>query len=269
LKTQISIIGCGWLGLDLAKNLIANGYTIKGSTTSKDKLDVLKTEPIIPFLIRLNETEITGNSSKFLSNSETIIINMPPGLRKNPNKNHVAEIKHLVKAIEKSSIKNVLYISSTSVFKEDFNFTKITEHQQPNATSNSGKQLIEIENLLIKNSNFNTTILRFGGLLGDDRHPAKHLSGRSNLKNPKAPINLIRKNDCMGIILNLIKNNIWNVSLNAVFPKHSTKKNYYTNYCKAHGLPLPIFNTSENSKGKIIDSYKLVQLLNYTFKKTP
>ena len=82
-------------------------------------------------------------------------------------------------------------------------------------------------------------------------------------------INLIHKNDCIGIILNLLKNNIWNVYLNAVFPKHSTKKNYYTNYCKHHNLPLPIFNTSEISKGKIIDSYKLAQLLNYTFKETP
>lgn len=266
---QISCIGCGWLGLDLAKHCIANGFTVKGSTTSREKLKILSTHGISPFLIQLNETKITGNISDFLTDSETVIINIPPGLRKNPNKNHVEELRHVVEAIEASEVKNVLYISSTSVFKEDYNFTKITEHQKPNATSNSGKQLIAIENMLLKNSSFNTTVLRFGGLFGGDRHPAKYLSGRSNLKNPDAPINLIHKTDSIGIILNILENNIWNVSFNAVFPKHSTKKNYYTNYCKAHQLPLPIFNTSGISKGKLIDSSKLMQCLNYTFKETP
>ena len=30
--TQISILGCGWLGLPLAKALLKNGFSVKGST---------------------------------------------------------------------------------------------------------------------------------------------------------------------------------------------------------------------------------------------
>jgi nucleoside-diphosphate-sugar epimerase len=269
LKEQISVIGCGWLGLPLAKYLVQEGYCVKGSTTSDEKLELLKTHQIDGYLLSLNENGISGDYSNFLTNSKTIIINIPPGFRKDPTKNHVAEITQLVSAIEKYNIKNVLYISSTSVFNDDIHFPQIFNVTKPNALSNSGKQLIEIENILHHNCNFNTTILRFGGLFDNERHPAKHLSGRKNISNPEAPINLIHKEDCIQIIEMIIKHGFWNTTLNAVYPSHPNKKTYYSNYCKLKNIPLPEFNTSEKSEGKIIHSSKLVQLLNYTFKEAP
>ena len=269
MKSQISIIGCGWLGLDLAKKLVENGLTINGSTTSKDKLEIIKTYGIQPFLVELNETEISGDYSRFLAGSDTVIINIPPGLRRNPNKNHVLEIKHLMRAIEAHAIKNVLYISSTSVFKNEVNFPTITAQTKPNAAASNAKQLIEIEQMLQNNPNFKTTILRFGGLVDETRHPSSMLSGRKNVSNPKAPINLIHKEDCIAIIKNIIKNKHWNITLNAAYPKHINKDTYYSEDCKRKKLPIPEYNYKEKSKGKIIDSTSLVQLLNYTFKVEP
>lgn len=266
MKTQISIIGCGWLGLPLAKALISKDYKIKGSTTSQNKIDKLKKASIDSFLIQLKEDGISGNSSEFLAGSETVIINIPPGLRKTPTKNHVAEITHLVEAIEVAQIKNVLYVSSTSVFKDEETFPMIDSDTLPNATSNSSKQLIAIEQMLQNNSNFNTTILRFGGLFDEERHPAEYLSGKNNVSNPDAPINLIHKNDCTEIIARILKNNHWNMVFNAAHPNHPSKQKYYTAYCKNHNLKLPEFSSEPRSKGKIIDSTNLVQLLNYPFK---
>ncbi|MTE26146.1 NAD(P)H-binding protein [Winogradskyella ouciana] len=266
MKNRISIIGCGWLGLPLAKALISEGYKIKGSTTSQNKIEDLKKASIDSYLIQLGENGISGNPSEFLAESETVIINIPPGLRKNPSKNHVAEITHLVEAIEAAQIKHVLYVSSTSVFKDEEDFPVIDGDTLPNTTSSSSKQLIEIEQMLQNNSNFNTTILRFGGLYDEERHPAEYLSGKKNVANPKAPINLIHKEDCIEIIGTILKNNHWNMVFNAAHPDHPKKSEYYTAYCKQHSLQLPEFNSESKSKGKIIDSTNLVQLLNYTFK---
>ncbi|APY08588.1 hypothetical protein BWZ20_09865 [Winogradskyella sp. J14-2] len=266
MKKQISIIGCGWLGFPLAKTLIKNGYTVKGSTTSTDKLKTLHNAGIDAYLVALNEDNITGNYIDFLKGSESIIINIPPGLRKHPNKNHVAEIQHLVNAVVSQDIKNTLYISSTSVFKDDLNFPIYNTDSAPNAISNSSKQLITIENMLKENTNFNTTVVRFGGLFDTHRHPAKYLAGRTDLSNPNAPVNLIHKEDCINIISLILKANIWNHVFNAAFPKHPSKKEYYSSFCKHHQLDLPQFNTSKKSKGKIIDSTKMEQLLNYSFK---
>ena len=49
--TKISILGCGWLGLPLAKALIGNGFSVKGSTTSYEKISGLEQGGITTFLI--------------------------------------------------------------------------------------------------------------------------------------------------------------------------------------------------------------------------
>lgn len=266
MKAQISIIGCGWLGRPLAKVLLANGYIIKGSTTSETKLKALNQDGINSFLVHLDSKGISGDAINCLSGSDIVIITIPPRLRKNPNKNHVTEIQHLIKAIKKQAIKNVIYISSTSVFKDEAHFPIINANTKTNGISNSAKQLIEIEKILQDNSNFNTSIIRFGGLFDAQRHPGNYLSGKAQIANPEAPVNLIHKNDCIAIISKLIDNKQYNVVLNAVNPEHPSKKAYYTTFCKQHQLALPKFNSTQKSEGKIVDSSKLVQLLDFKFK---
>jgi len=55
-KKRISILGCGWLGLQLAKRLreLDITSTIKGSTTSSEKLETFKNEGIQAFNFNLN-----------------------------------------------------------------------------------------------------------------------------------------------------------------------------------------------------------------------
>ena len=54
-QNKIAILGCGWLGLPLAKKLISKNFIVRGSTTSKDKISVLENENIEPFLITLDK----------------------------------------------------------------------------------------------------------------------------------------------------------------------------------------------------------------------
>ena len=52
--TKISILGCGWLGLPLAKALVNNDYLVSGSTTSEEKIAVLEKAKIEPFLLAIS-----------------------------------------------------------------------------------------------------------------------------------------------------------------------------------------------------------------------
>ena len=49
LQKQISILGCGWLGLPLAEQFLERGYIVKGSTTSVANHGLLKSKNIIPY----------------------------------------------------------------------------------------------------------------------------------------------------------------------------------------------------------------------------
>ncbi|UWX55255.1 NAD(P)-binding domain-containing protein [Maribacter litopenaei] len=77
MNKVIGVLGCGWLGLHLAKNLLEQGFTVKGTTTSKDKMDSLTHLGIDSYLIQISESEIKGNLAAFLDGIDFLIINIP------------------------------------------------------------------------------------------------------------------------------------------------------------------------------------------------
>ncbi|MDX6180868.1 SDR family oxidoreductase [Flavobacterium sp. Fl-77] len=269
--SQISILGCGWLGLPLAKRLIQEGYSVKGSTTSENKLSVLENAGIHPFLVALESESVSGAIEDFLAQSEILIIDIPPKLRGSnvdstttEKKIFVEKIKNLISFIEQSSVKKVLFVSSSSVYGNENSV--ITEETNANPETESGKQLLLAESLLQQNQDFQTTILRFGGLIGEDRHPVKFLAGKENLENPDAPVNLIHQNDCIRVIQEIIYQSKWNEVFNAVAPFHPTREEYYTQKAKEQNLILPKFSAEKTNIKKVISSEKIERVLNYHFK---
>ena len=113
-QNRIGIIGCGWLGLPLAKTLILNNYKVKGSTTTKNKLEILKKEGIEPYLIEITENSISASINSFLNELDILIINIPPKIRKEGLINYSKKIQNIIS--KTSQIKNILFISSTSVY---------------------------------------------------------------------------------------------------------------------------------------------------------
>jgi nucleoside-diphosphate-sugar epimerase len=262
---NIGILGCGWLGLPLAKSFVKDGYQVKGTTTSEEKISLLLENNITPFIITLKENEIEGNIIDFLNNVEVLVIDIPPKLRRENKENFVAKIKTLVPYIEKALVKKVLFISSTTVYNDTDNH--VTEDIIPNPKTEAGIQLLECETILQKNTHFKTTIVRFAGLIGEGRNPARFLSGKTNLENPDAPINLIDLVDCIGILKKIIENEHWDQTFNAATPFHPSREAYYTQKAIDMNLPLPIFNHDHLSVGKEISSHKIIHVLEYQFKK--
>ena len=261
--TQISILGCGWLGLPLAKSLLQNGFSIKGSTTSLEKISLLESDGITPYLVRLEEQQISASVADFLADSQILIINIPPKLRGGSTENFVAKITTLLPFIENSTVEKVLFVSSTSVYGEDNEF--VSEVTVLNPDTEGGRQLAIVENILQNNSRFQTTILRFGGLISDDRNPVRFLSGRENIENPDTPINLIHQDDCIGIIEKIIALNSWDETYNAVAPFHPTRQEYYTQKATELNLALPKFAALNTNVKKTILNNKVIEFLDYSF----
>ena len=270
MNKQISILGCGWLGFDLAKSLIKNGFSINGSTTTPGKILAFENANIIPFIISIGATNIIGDMNPFLENSSILIIDIPPQLRSGGSDNFVSKIERIISFIENSTIEKVIFISSTSVYNDKECTSKnpylVNEKNIDEPETESGKQLIKVEKLLLSNKNFQTSIIRFGGLIGDERHPIKHLAGRENISNPEAPINLIHKNDCIGMIEKIIEIDIWNEIFNGVYPNHPSRKEYYTQKATQMKLDAPKFEANQTSFGKLVSSEKSQKILGYVFK---
>ena len=247
MKNNISILGCGWLGLSLALKLRSKGYSIKGSTTSKIKIAKLESNGLQPFIIDLSNRE---SEFKNFLNSEVLIIAIP-------SKN-IAGFKNLIFHIENSKIKNILFISSTSVYPNSNSI--ITEENLIHKTP-----LYEIEMLFKTNTNFKSTILRFGGLIGYDRKPGNFFKNGKIINHPDAFVNLIHRDDCIQIIKEIIAKNIWSKTLNACTDTHPKKRDFYTKEFRKEGRNNPIFNELASNEYKIINSDQLKKILNYNF----
>jgi len=257
---SVSIMGCGWLGFPLAEYLIKKKYSVKGSTTSAEKIDKLLAAGIDAFIIT-STPKLNEEVDKFFD-SEVLIINIPPGGADNKPEYHSNQITFIKSAIEKSVINKVVFVSSTSVYNEN-NFSVI-ETDTLNPKSTSGKALLAAENILLNSNKFQTTVVRFGGLIGPGRNPGKFLVRRKNVSGGNTPINLIHRDDCIEIIYQIIVQNIWGEIFNAVSDSHPSKKEFYTKAALSVKLVPPHFN-DENLNFKIIDSSKLKQRLKYNF----
>ena len=263
---NISILGCGWLGLPLAEELIKDRHEVRGSTTTKDKIEKLKEKGIIPHLISLNPELSCANCDDFWQ-TELLILNIPPGRGlDNVIEYHTRQIRSVVKHLESSSIKKVLFVSSTSVYPKYPGLAKEDDAIPGEAGRNSGNALLEAEKMLTGINTISSAVLRFGGLYGYDRHPAKYLAGRKNLDRGNAPVNLIHRDDCIGIIQKIIKKPFTEGVFNAVSDGHPPRKMYYKEAAKTLGLQPPTFKKDEQRDYKVVSNEKLKKVLNYTFK---
>ena len=257
-------MGCGWLGLPLAMQLVKAGYDVKGSTTTPEKLELLQSEGITPFLLNLQDEGLGTEVLQDFIQSKVLVLNIPPHLRSDGGESYLKQVHLLVKALEASSVNRVLFVSSTSVYldlnrvvtEEDIAFT---QEQQPE------NMLLQAEKLFQRGDGWMTTILRFGGLVGGDRKPGRFLAGKKHVPNGDAPVNLIHLEDCIQIIYRIIEQDKWGEVYHACADQHPLRKDFYTQAAHAQSLTPPEFDDMQETHFKLINSQKLKGALSYSF----
>ncbi len=260
MNADFAILGCGWLGLPLARELVRNEFTVKGSTTSEAKLSTLKDDGVDAFLIKLLPDQVNGDITSLL-NAQILIVNIPPG-RRNPKaaEEYPKMMEVLLKHTLASPVQHILFISSTSVYGDAEGVVNESSRLTPNTSS--GKALYESEKLF--QTNFSSvTVLRLGGLVGANRNPGKFLAGRKQIPLGEAPVNLIHQLDIIRIIYRIIEGQHWHQVFNAVADFHPPKREYYTFAARALNLEPPEF-IDGGSNSKTVNSSKISSILGYT-----
>lgn len=260
MSKTVGVLGCGWLGLPLAQELIRDGISVRGTTTSPERMAELENAGIQPFCLQLTAEEIQGPIATFLRGLDALVLNIPPGLRSDPETRYTAKIIHLLDQLDRSDCKRLIYVSSTSVYGNQQGI--VNEDTPPEPDSESGRQLLEAEQTVQSRSGLHTLILRFGGLLARDRHPVRFLSGRTGMKNGGDPVNLIHREDCIRLIRAGLRDPELTGLINGVYPDHPLKAEYYTREAQAAGIPPPEYEDSaETATPKIVHSkHPLIQM---------
>lgn len=262
---RISILGCGWLGLPLGAALAQKGYEVKGSTTRPEKLAAIRQEGIEPYLIQVNE-EVEGPQKESFFDAGLLILNIPPGGRRNPEveQQYPQQVKAVVEHIHSGAIEYLIFVSSTSVYGDENR--EVTEADEPAPSTASGRALVVIERYLALLERPRATILRLGGLVGGNRQPGRFLAGKKDVPNGKAPVNLVHLDDCIGVIEAVIRQRAWGQTFNVCAGLHPTRAEFYTAQAKKQGLPPPTFRAGEQLAYKIVSNGKVRKALGYAFR---
>jgi nucleoside-diphosphate-sugar epimerase len=260
---RISILGSGWLGLPLAIELNHLGYQVKSSSRSESRLSQLRHADISAHVY---DIEVDVNDPSFLQ-ADILIVNI--------TSKNIEAFQSLISKIEQTSISKVLFISSTSVYQDSSDL-----EQQPISETNLDAlrpcPLLIIEKLFQDSTHFETSIIRFAGLIGYQRHPGRFFAQTQEdgsikckpIKNPDAAVNMIHRDDCIGIIKSLIQQNHWGEVFNACASDHSSRRDFYTQSVKNYSggiLIIMNFVESNSQNYKIIANDKVKNLLSYNF----
>lgn len=229
---KIAIVGCGWLGLPLAKKLLDKGFKVIGTTTSQDKLAKLNTYGIDAHLLNLDAPVYNAN---FLKDCDTLFLNIPPGLRSNPSGSFLKKLSRFLEHIKTSNIKKVVYINSTAVYPSSGVFDETSKIIPDSA---KGKELLASEEL-ISNYFKDTTTLRLGGLFGPERHPSKFVRSAQQLV-VNSTANLIHLDDAVNLSYAALTNELPCV-INGVHPDYTDKYSFYKKAlaCVGQDFPYP------------------------------
>jgi len=255
---KVSILGCGWFGLALAKRLIEDGYAIKGSCTRDEKVEILENRGIEPFKVVFNAEE--GFYSEGFFETDLVVISIPPNSKSGEASLYPEKLKRIKDALIKHQVSRVIFISSTGVYADD-NRT-VDETVLPQPETESGKALLDAENLLKETEAYKLSIVRFAGLIGPGRDPGRFFAGKKGIPNGEAPVNLIQQKDCVEIVSRINSKDAFGYIFNAASEEHPAKEDFYVKAAQRSGLEIPQF-THELKKWKIVASVNLKAILSY------
>jgi nucleoside-diphosphate-sugar epimerase len=258
----VSILGCGWLGFPLAKKLIASGYSVKGSTTTAAKKSILQSSGIIPFQLQC-DPEVKGDNPDDFFSSDILFLNIPFRRNLADPRFYQSQIESVVRFAERSSIKSIIFTSSTSIYPD--NNSIVAENSNFKPDNPRAQVLWDVEESLRNNRRFSVTILRLAGLYGGERKIGQFLAGQKSVEGGKTPVNLVHLNDCVAAIDLMIRQGVWGETFNVCSDSHPLREQLYTQAAEIAGLPVPQFVSGSAPKFKIVSNKKLKEQLGYEF----
>ncbi|MGW8122220.1 hypothetical protein ACV07N_06125 [Roseivirga echinicomitans] len=259
---KVSIVGCGWLGLALGRKLSKEGFSVMGSTTTKEKFDLLSSAGIRPFLLKMDPMPM-GEDFNTLFQTDVLVINIPPGRKRNTPEFYGEQIKYLKYLVDQHKVPRVIFVSSTSYYPNTGDW--VTEESNFDLENGSTKAVV-IGEKEIRQVDAKLSVLRCGGLMGDDRIPGKWFAGMT-VSGAATPVNYIHRDDVVNIILHLIKGDLpEDETLNLVCPEHPTRKEVYEAMAQKYNFDQPHWEVPELMDSKKVSGKKLTDL-GYSFLK--
>lgn len=250
---KVLILGCGWVGKEVALCALKKRYHVYGSTTSADKALKLSQIGIKSFVHDFDaEEKCKNNLPAFF---DYVLTSVPASTRYS-----ISEIKkrftQLQEYLEGIVFEKHIFLSSVgvypnheAVYKEDYQGPFIEE-----------LRLAETLMMAIPN----TVVYRLGGLFGQQRIFAKYFVGRVCTTGEELA-NFVHLDDVVGLILAGFERELKSRVYNIVTPEHPTKREVILASAAKYNYPEPVKWESTKPYRKYVDGMNIVKELDYYY----
>ncbi len=256
-KMQKLIIGCGYVGLQVAQKWLEQGHTVSALTRSELHADKFTTLGIKPIIGDITQPE----SLKNLPQTDTLLyaVGFDRSANRSRHEIYVTGLNHVLSEI-KGRTQKIIYLSSTSVYGQSSGewvdeTSECTPQRENGQICLEAEQLFEKQGLISAEEDLTISravILRLAGIYGPGRLLARMeqiKAGEPLLGRPDAYLNLIHVTDIVNTILKFdtdIKlESHYLVSDNCPI----TRQEYYETLAFILNAPLPQFATEATRQG--------------------
>ena len=263
-KPVVLVLGCGWLGMALARELVAKGSRVLGTTTTPEQLAVLRDARVEAHLLRLGADFSSPDEAmlaQLLRAADVLVLNVPP--RAAAAGAYPTLLRPVHRAVAAAGIRSVLFVSSTSVYPDE---PRVMRENDAVSTRDAASDILRAEGHFVpRYGQWRSTVVRLGGLIGPERAPGRFLAGRRELPQGNAPVNLVHLTDVVGIISAIIEHEIWGHTFNVCAANHPPRREFYTAAAQYLKLDSPTFRAETGVTGKTIDSSLVRATVPYRF----
>ena len=245
---KVLIIGCGYVGTRLGKELVRRGHQVAGvRRTAAPELPGLGIEPVIADLTIAQEWQA-------LLSGFDVVVNTASSSRGGAfeyRQVYLEGNRRMVGALRESPPRRYLAVGSTSVYAQA-DGSWVNESSPVHPKSETGKILVETEQLLLQ-SGLPVCIFRSAGIYGPERGHLfrQFLAGTARLHGAGDRwLNMIHVDDLAQMLATAAESESLPAVCNAVDEEPVTERGFFSWLSEQLGRPLPPSASPEEFAGR-------------------
>lgn len=258
---NIVIIGCGYIGSEVALTWKKKGHTVTATTRSPERLDLLSKVSQKSIILKGNDED---ELVPLIADNDVILVTVAadsPEHYESAYLNTAQIFRHL--ALEMDLPRHLIYTSSTSVYG-DHHGQWVDETSELHAKSEQAKILIEAEKnyLSLAELGWRVCLLRFSEIYGPGRELSRRVKQFEGHVLPGSGghyTNMVHKADCAAAIDYSLRHHLEGI-YNLSDDEHPTRKELYDAVSKKFKLPQVKWDpehTSLHTGNKRVSNHKI------------
>ena len=196
---KAAIIGCGYVGTEVARLWQQQGVTVTATTTRSERVEQLR--PLADRVQVLQGTD-PGALQDCLVDQQVALVCVGSKRGASYEDTYLGTAKNLAEVLPNTQVQQLIYTSTSSVYGQHHGAV-VTEETPVNPITVNGEVIAETERTLLGLAGLNVCVLRLGGIYGPGRTLAKIYSRAAGQTRPGSGgewTNWVHRSDIVGAI---------------------------------------------------------------------